>query len=245
MAKKTRIDQLLAGRELAADAKEAAAFVMAGLVFSGTRRIDKPGELAPQDLPLSVRSKEHPYVSRGGLKLAAALGHWGLSVRGLSCIDLGSSTGGFSDCLLQSGAARVVAVDSGTNQLDWKLRQDPRVTVMENTNARNLGPAEAGGPFDFGALDLSFIGLAKIFPALHKLLKPGAAWVALVKPQFEAARHEVPEGGVVSDPELRRRVCEAVEASAKGEGLSPLGLIESPIHGRDGNIEFLLMGRRG
>jgi 23S rRNA (cytidine1920-2'-O)/16S rRNA (cytidine1409-2'-O)-methyltransferase len=241
--KKVRIDQLLAGRELAADIKEAAAFVMAGLVFSGERRIEKPGELVPESLALSVRSRQHPYVSRGGLKLAAALKHWKLELKGLRCVDLGSSTGGFSDCMLQSGAAKVYAVDVGTNQLDWKLRSDSRVTVMENTNARGLKAEDLGGAVDFASLDLSFISLEKVFPALLGLLKPGAFWVALVKPQFEAAKDEVPAGGVIVDAELRERLCERVRNVAQLQGLGPKEFLESPIQGRDGNFEFLLLGQ--
>ena len=241
--KKIRLDQILAGRELAADPKEAAAFVMAGLVFSGERRLEKPGELVTEDLPLSVRGKEHPYVGRGGLKLAAALAHWKLDVRGLRCLDLGSSTGGFTDCLLQAGAASVTAVDSGTNQLDWKLRKDPRVRSLENSSAVGLAPEAIGGPAQFACLDLSFMRLEKAFPSLKRLILPGAFWVALVKPQFELRRDEVPEGGVVKDAALQMRALNEVTAGATREGLGPIGSIPSPIHGKDGNIEFLLLGR--
>jgi 23S rRNA (cytidine1920-2'-O)/16S rRNA (cytidine1409-2'-O)-methyltransferase len=242
--KKTRLDQVLAGRELAADSKEAAAMIMAGLVFSGARRMDKPGKLVAADLELSVRGKGHPYVSRGGLKLEAALKRWKLDLGGLRCIDLGSSTGGFSDCMLQCGAAEVTAVDSGTNQLDWRLRKDPRVRSMENTNARSLQAQALGGAFDFASLDLSFISLSKIFPVLKNLLKPGAPWVALVKPQFEAAKSEVPAGGVITDMALRQRIVEGLRDEALAQGLGPEAVMESPIQGRDGNVEFLLMGRR-
>jgi 23S rRNA (cytidine1920-2'-O)/16S rRNA (cytidine1409-2'-O)-methyltransferase len=241
--KKIRLDQILAGRELAADPKEAAAFVMAGLVFSGERRLEKPGELLAEDAPLSVRAKEHPYVGRGGLKLAAALAHWKLDVRGLRCLDLGSSTGGFTDCLLQNGAASVVAVDSGTNQLDWKLRKDPRVRSLENTSALGLAPEAIGGAAQFACMDLSFMRLEKAFPSLKRLILPGASWVALVKPQFELKKNEVPAGGVVQDAALQRRAVDEVIAAASRESLGPFGSIPSPIHGRDGNIEFLVLGR--
>ncbi len=241
---KSRLDKLLVDRELAADLKEAAALAMAGKVFSGSHRLEKPGELLDEDTALSIRAPEHPYVSRGGLKLQAALDHSKLDVGGLACLDLGSSTGGFTDCLLRRGAAKVFAVDSGTNQLDWRLRNDPRVICMEQTNARELKPEALGGPVDFACADLSFIGLAKIFPAMAACLKPGAPWVALVKPQFEAAREEVPEGGVVTDASLHEAICARVRRAAEDFGLGPKELIPSPIRGREGNTEFLLLGRR-
>lgn len=242
--KKIRADQFLADHELAADTKEAAAFIMAGLVFFGDQRIEKPGDLVSETGALQVRAKAHPFVSRGGLKLAAALKQWKLDVKGLSCVDLGSSTGGFTDCLLQAGAARVYAVDAGTNQLDWKLRNDSRVIVMENTNARSLSPHALQGAQDFATLDLSFISLEKVFPVLSKLIKPSAFWVALVKPQFEAAKNQVPDGGVIIDAELQNRLCENVRLVALRENLGPRELMPSPITGRDGNIEFLLMGQK-
>jgi 23S rRNA (cytidine1920-2'-O)/16S rRNA (cytidine1409-2'-O)-methyltransferase len=241
--RKKRIDELLAGRELAQDLKEARALLMAGLVFSGSRRLDKAGELLSEDAEISVRSKEHPYVSRGGLKLAHALQHWKLDLRGLRCLDMGASTGGFTHCLLLAGAARVYAVDSGTNQLDWSLRQDPRVQSMEQSNARELQAEHLGGSVDFVCMDLSFIKLEKVFPALLRVLSPGGTWVALVKPQFEAAKHEVPEGGVIIDADLRLRLCAEVFEAAAAAGLGPKELIESPITGRDGNVEFLMSGR--
>lgn len=240
--KKIRIDHLLVAREQAADLREAAAFVMSGIVFSGQQRMEKPGELVAEDIPLSVKSKEHPYVSRGGLKLAKALEHWKLELKGLRCADLGSSTGGFTDCMLKAGAAEVFAIDAGTNQLDWKLRKDPRVHPMENTNARTLDATQMGGPVQFASLDLSFISLEKILPTLPNLLVPKAFWVALVKPQFEAAKNEVPVGGVITDRAVQDAACRRVWDCAQGLGLGPRELIESPIHGRDGNLEFLLLG---
>lgn len=242
--RKIRADRHLADHEQAADLKEAAALIMAGLVFCGDRRIEKPGELVPDDSQLGVRGKGHPYVSRGGVKLAAAFQAWSLSVRGLVCADLGSSTGGFTDCLLREGASKVFAVDAGTNQLDWKLRNDSRVVVMENTNAKNLEAATLGGQVDFASLDLSFISLEKILPALSKIIKPSAFWVALIKPQFEAAKREVPEGGVITDKALQDQLCEKVWALAEGTGLGPRELMPSPITGKDGNIEFLIMGQK-
>ena len=234
----------MAGRGLAPDVKEAQALVMAGLVFSGTERLEKPGALLPEDSVLSVRVKEHGFVSRGGVKLQGALDYWKLNLRGLRCVDFGASTGGFTDCLLKAGVGFVYAVDSGTNQLDWKLRQHPKVKSMERTNARELKAADLEGEVDFGCLDLSFIGLAKVFPALQRVLKAGAFWVALVKPQFEAAPSEVPEGGVITDADLRARICDHVVESARGAGLGPIEVRESSLPGKDGNVEFLLLGQK-
>jgi 23S rRNA (cytidine1920-2'-O)/16S rRNA (cytidine1409-2'-O)-methyltransferase len=233
----------LADHELAADTKEAAAFIMAGLVFFGDRRIEKPGERVPEGWQLSVKGKGHPYVSRGGVKLAAALKEWELSVLGKVGLDLGSSTGGFTDCMLQAGAAKVYAVDAGRNQLDWKLRNDPRVVAMEGTNARDLKPEDLGGAADFATLDLSFISLEKVLPVLLKIVKPSGFWVALIKPQFEAEKHEVPEGGVVTDPGLQKKICDKIWVASESMGLGPLKLMKSPISGKDGNIEFLLLGQ--
>jgi 23S rRNA (cytidine1920-2'-O)/16S rRNA (cytidine1409-2'-O)-methyltransferase len=196
------------------------------------------------DLPLSVRAKEHPFVGRGGLKLQAALTQCKLDLHGLRCVDLGSSTGGYTDCMLQAGAAVVYGVVSGSNQLDWKLRQDPRVHVMEKTNARDLKPEALGGRLGFAAADLSFISLKKILPTLSKVLESGAFWVALIKPQFEVLKTELPDGAVLRDANLHQRVCDELWATAKAAGLEPGTLMPSPLLGRDGNKEFLIVGRK-
>ncbi len=177
---------------------------MAGLVFSGERKIGKAGDMLPEDAPLDVRGKDHPWVSRGGIKLAHGLDHFGFGVSGAVALDVGSSTGGFTDVLLSRGAAKVYAVDVGTNQLAWRLRQDPRVVVLEQTNARYLTSEQVPEPIDIIVCDASFIGLAKVLEAPLRLAKPGARLVALIKPQFEAGREEVGKGGVVRDPAVHR-----------------------------------------
>ncbi|HEX8225412.1 MAG TPA: TlyA family RNA methyltransferase [Allosphingosinicella sp.] len=241
---KPRADQLLVDRGLAESRAKAQALILAGLVFSGERKIGKAGQALAADAPLDVRGKEHPWVSRGGVKLAHALEHFGWDVAGAVALDVGSSTGGFTDVLLQKGAARVFAVDVGTNQLAWKLRQDPRVVVHEKTNARYLTDAVVTEPVDLIVCDASFISLAKVLDKALDLAAPDARLVALVKPQFEAERSEIGKGGVVRDPAVHARVCEAAEAWVRSRGWSVEGVVESPITGPEGNVEFLLAARR-
>ena len=245
MPAKQRLDHLLVERGLAESRTRAQALVMAGLVFSGESKLAKPGQSLPADAPLEVRGRDHPWVSRGGIKLAHALEHFGLDPAGAVAMDIGSSTGGFTDVLLQQGAAHVFAVDSGTNQLAWKLRQDPRVTVLEQTSARVLTPEHIDRPCDWVVCDASFIGLAKVLERPFQLAAPQARAVALIKPQFEVGRAEVGKGGVVRDPALHARVCAEVRAWFEAGGWQVEGIAESPITGPEGNIEFLISARRG
>ncbi len=241
---KRRADQLLVDRGLAESRQRAQALILAGLVFAGERRVDKAGEPVPDETALEVRGRDHPWVSRGGVKLAHALAHFAIDVAGLVGLDIGSSTGGFVDVLLAGGAARVYAVDVGRGQLAWKLRQDPRVIVHEGVNARYLSSAEIPEPVDLVTCDASFIGLATVLPAALALTKPHALLVALIKPQFEAGPGAVGKGGVVRDPEIHRAVCDAAAAWVASEGWSVVGIAESPITGPAGNREFLLYARR-
>jgi 23S rRNA (cytidine1920-2'-O)/16S rRNA (cytidine1409-2'-O)-methyltransferase len=213
---------------------------MAGVVFSGERKLAKAGDMLAEAAPLEVRGKDHPWVSRGGIKLAHGLDHFGFDVTGAIALDVGSSTGGFTDVLLSRGAAKVYAVDVGTNQLAWKLRQDPRVVVHEQTNARYLTTEQVPEPVDIIVCDASFIGLAKVLEAPLKLARPGAKLVALVKPQFEAVREEVGKGGVVRDRAVHERVCADAAAWVEAQDWTVLGVTPSPITGPEGNIEFLL-----
>ena len=231
---------MLADRGLAESRTRAQALVMAGLVFTGERKVDKPGQLLPGDVALEVRGRDHPWVSRGGIKLAHGLDHFGWDVSGATAIDIGSSTGGFTDVLLTRGAARVYAVDSGTNQLAWKLRQDPRVVVHEQTSARVLTARHVPEPIDLLVCDASFIGLAKVLEVPLGFVRAGGRALALVKPQFEAGRAEVGKGGVVRDPAIRARVCAEVAAWFEGRGWRIDGIVESPITGPEGNVEYLL-----
>src|SRR5690348_14665226 len=213
---------------------------MAGAVFSGDRKLAKAGEMLAEDAAVDVRGKDHPWVSRGGIKLDHGLTHFGFDVTGAVALDVGSSTGGFTDVLLSRGAAKVYAVDVGTNQLAWKLRQDPRVVVHEQTNARTLDGSVIPEAVDIVVCDASFISLAKVLEAPLKLAKPGAKLVALVKPQFEAGREEVGKGGVVRDPAVHERVCADAKAWVESQGWRVLGIVPSPITGPEGNVEFLL-----
>ncbi|MGZ8286429.1 MAG: TlyA family RNA methyltransferase [Allosphingosinicella sp.] len=241
---KSRADQMLVDRGLAESRAKAQALILAGLVFSGERKIDKAGQALADDAPLEVRGKEHPWVSRGGVKLAHALEHFGWDVAGAVALDVGSSTGGFTDVLLQRGAAKVFAVDVGTNQLAWKLRQDPRVIVHEKTNARYLTDAVVTEAVDIVVCDASFISLAKVLDTALGFARPGGRLVALVKPQFEAERGEIGKGGVVRDPEIHARVCAKARLWVEGQGWKVAGLVESPITGPEGNKEFLLAAQR-
>lgn len=244
MTKKMRLDQMLVDRGLAESRTRAQALVMAGLVFSGETKMAKPGQQLAADVPLDVRGRDHPWVSRGGIKLAHAIEHFGLSPRGVTAMDIGSSTGGFTDVLLQGGASHVFAVDSGTNQLAWKLRQDPRVTVLEQTSARILTPEMIDRPCNWVVCDASFISLSKVLENPLKLAATKCRLVALIKPQFEVGREEVGKKGVVSDPALHQRVCDEVRHWVQGQGLAVQGIVESPIKGPEGNIEFLISARR-
>jgi 23S rRNA (cytidine1920-2'-O)/16S rRNA (cytidine1409-2'-O)-methyltransferase len=239
---KIRADQLLVDRGLAESRARAQALIMAGLVFVGTRKIDKPGQAVADDVVLDVRGRDHPWVSRGGIKLAHALEHFALDVTGVVAIDVGSSTGGFTDVLLTNGATRVYAVDSGTNQLAWRLREDERVVVHEKTSARILTAAHIPEAVDLIVCDASFIGLAKVLDVPLGFAKPGARLVALIKPQFEAGRGEVGKGGVVRDPAIHARVCAEVAEWLAGKGWHVDGVVESPITGPEGNVEFLITG---
>jgi len=213
---------------------------MAGAVFSGEKKLAKAGEMLAEDSPLEVRGKDHPWVSRGGIKLDHGLETFGFDVTGAVALDVGSSTGGFTDVLLTRGATKVFAVDVGTNQLAWKLRQDPHVVVLEQVNARHLTAQHIPEQVDAITCDASFISLSKVLETPLKFGKPGAKLVALVKPQFEAGRSEVGKGGVVRDAEVHRRVCAEASAWVESRGWSVVGLTESPITGPEGNVEFLL-----
>ncbi|MFL6781395.1 MAG: TlyA family RNA methyltransferase [Sphingomicrobium sp.] len=231
---------MLITRGLAESRTRAQALIMAGAVFSGERKLAKAGEMLAEDAPLEVRGKDHPWVSRGGIKLDHGLTHFGFDVTGAIALDVGSSTGGLTDVLLSRGAAKVYAVDVGTNQLAWKLRQDPRVVVLEQTNARHLTSEQVPEPVDIVVCDASFIGVAKVLEAPLKLARSGATLVALVKPQFEAGRQEVGKGGVVRDPQVHEWVCNQAAEWVGSQGWDLLGVVPSPITGPEGHVEFLL-----
>src|SRR6185437_3678823 len=229
---------------LAESRSRAQALILAGKVFSGERRIAKAGDILPSEVSLEVRGQDHPWVSRGGIKLDHALHHFGLSARERICLDVGASTGGFTDVLLANGAARVHAVDVGHGQLAWKLRNDPRVVVHERTNARYLSRDIVADPIDALVCDASFIGLATLLPAPLGLCRSGAWAVALIKPQFEAGPDAVGKKGVVRDPAVHQTVCERIEAWWRGlPGWMVLGIEQSPITGPEGNKEFLIAAR--
>lgn len=241
---KTRVDVLLVERGLAESRTRAQALIMAGAVYSDTRRIEKPGETLAADAPLETRGRDHPWVSRGGVKLAHGLDHFAIDPTGLTALDIGASTGGFTDVLLSRGAVCVYAVDVGRGQLAWNLRQDDRVVVLEKTNARELTRAQVPDPVGLITCDASFIGLETILPASLALAAPGARLVALIKPQFEVGKARVGKGGVVRDPSLHREVCDHISAwLAARPGWDVLGVTESPITGPEGNIEFLIAAR--
>jgi len=238
---KKRIDQLLVERGLVESRSKAQALVMAGLVFRGDQRVDKPGTAVAEDVALDVRGQDHPWVSRGGLKLDHGLSHFGFDPAGRVCLDIGASTGGFTDVLLHHGAARVYAVDVGHGQLAWKLRTDDRVIVCEKTNARHLDRSLVPDLVDAIVCDASFIGLQTVLPAAMALAAPGAWMIALIKPQFQAGRDQVGKGGVVRDPGVHQAVCdEARDWLAACPGWSVVGIEESPITGPEGNREFLI-----
>ena len=242
---KARVDHLLVERGLAESRTRAQAFVMAGVVFAGETKVAKPGQQIASDAPLEVRGRDHPWVSRGGIKLAHAIEHFGLDVTGAVAMDIGSSTGGFTDVMLQGGAAHVFAVDSGTNQLAWKLRQDERVTVLEQTSARILTREHITQDCNLVVCDASFIGLAKVLERPLELAAQECRLVALIKPQFEVEKHEVGKGGVVRDQVLHERVCSEVRDWLEGLGWTIEGIVTSPITGPQGNVEFLISAHRG
>ncbi|NPA49374.1 MAG: TlyA family RNA methyltransferase [Thermodesulfobacteria bacterium] len=242
--KKERIDKLLVERGLAESREKAQALLMAGEVFVDGRRVEKAGTKVPLEAQIEVRGRGLPFVSRGGLKLSHALKEFGVDVSGLICADLGASTGGFTDCLLQAGARRVYAIDVGKGQLHQKLREDPRVVVMEGVNARYLGPEDLPEPVDLVTIDVSFISLTKILPAAKNILKPGGYVIALIKPQFEVGPRQVGKGGVVRDPGLHEEVKQKIRDFAQKEGFEVLGLCESPILGPAGNKEFFIFLRK-
>ncbi len=242
---KQRADQLLVSRGLAESRTRAQALILAGKVFSTQRRIDKAGETLPADAELTVRGRDHPWVSRGGVKLAHGLDHFAIDPHDKTCLDVGASTGGFTDVLLSRGAARVYAVDVGHGQLAWKLRQDSRVVVLERTNARHLTSDDMPERAELIVCDASFIGLETILPASLDLAAPGARLIALIKPQFEVGRDRVGKGGIVRDPALHDEVCKRISAWLESQrGWTVLGLTESPIAGPEGNKEFLIAAAR-
>jgi len=241
--KKTRLDRWLVDRGFAETCEKAAALIMAGDVTVDDQRVDKAGHFVLSDARVAVRAKSR-YVSRGGLKLEAALGHFAIDVTGAVCADIGTSTGGFSDCLLQHGAKKVHCVDTGAGQIDWKLRGDPRVVLHEGFNARNLEMADLGEPVDLAVCDVSFISATMIIPAIVRILKPESGqMVVLIKPQFEVARGQVGEGGIVRDAALHEASCAKVRACVEESNFTTK-IMQSPIAGAEGNQEFLLYGRR-
>jgi 23S rRNA (cytidine1920-2'-O)/16S rRNA (cytidine1409-2'-O)-methyltransferase len=242
---KTRADVALVGRGLVDSRARAQALIMAGRVFSGERRVGKAGEAVADDEPLELRGQDHPWVSRGGLKLDHALDRFATDVAGMTALDVGASTGGFTDVLLARGAAKVYAVDVGHGQLAWKLRNDPRVVVLERTNARHLTAEQVLEPVDIVVCDASFIGLATVLPAPLALAAPGGWLVALIKPQFEVGRGAVGKGGVVRDPAQHLAVCDRIRAWLDGlAGWRVVDVVDSPITGPEGNREFLIAAKK-
>jgi len=244
--KRERIDKLLVERGLADSRTKAQAMVMAGVVLVDEQRVEKPSHQFDTNSAIRIKGGDDPttrYVGRGGLKLEAALREFQIDVNGLTCLDVGASTGGFTDCLLQNGAKRVFAVDVGHNQIDWRLRNDPRVEVREGVNARYLTPADFPQKFDLAVMDVSFISVTKVLPAIAPLVVPNGSIITLVKPQFEVGRGEVGGGGVVRDQAKRLRVVEEVNNAARELGLQVVNVIESPITGAEGNVEYLALYR--
>lgn len=244
MQHKERLDVLLVERGLSESREKAKATIMAGLVFVDNQRVDKAGTKLSPDVEITVKGNPIPYVGRGGLKLEKAMQAFPIDLEDKTMMDIGASTGGFTDCALQNGAAKVFAVDVGYGQLAWKLRTDERVVNMERTNIRYVTVADIGAPVDFISIDVSFISLLKIMPAVEPLLKEGGTMVTLIKPQFEAGREHVGKGGIVRDPAIHREVIRRVTDGIAGCGISPLDLTFSPIKGADGNIEYLLYSRK-
>lgn len=244
MRERRRLDLVLVDRGLASSRARAQGLILAGRVRVDGAVVSKSGAPVPADAEVEVAVPDHPYVSRGALKLEAALDTFSVDPTGIDCLDVGASTGGFTDLLLRRGARRVIALDVGRAQLDWGLRQDPRVVVLEGVNARHLGPGDLPFPVDLVTVDVSFISLRLVVPALLSHLRPGGLLVALVKPQFEAGRDEVGKGGIVRDEGVRRRVVAEVVAALEGLGLDRVGVVPSPVKGREGNQEELAVLRR-
>lgn len=245
--KRERIDKLLVERGLVETRTKAQAMVMAGIVLVNEQRVSKPSDLFNTDAQIRLKGSDDPatrYVGRGGVKLDAALREFQVDVNGLLCLDVGASTGGFTDCLLQNGARKVVALDVGHNQIDYRLRSDPRVDVREGINARHVVPQDFDEKFELAVMDVSFISATKILPAVVPLLTTEARVIVLIKPQFEVGRGEVGKGGIVRDPEKHARVVEDVNRSAVELGLKVVGVMESPIRGAEGNVEFLALYER-
>jgi 23S rRNA (cytidine1920-2'-O)/16S rRNA (cytidine1409-2'-O)-methyltransferase len=245
--KRERIDKLLVEQGLADSRTKAQAMVMAGVVLVDEQRVEKPSQQFDPTSTIRIKGGDDPtsrYVGRGGLKLEAALREFQVNVRGLICLDVGASTGGFTDCLLQHGVAKVVALDVGHNQIDWRLRNDPRVDVREGVNARYLSPEDFAGKFDLAVMDVSFISAAKVLPAIVPLVVDGGTIVTLIKPQFEVGKGEVGGGGVVRDAAKRARVVDQVNDAARALGLQVVNVIESPLPGTEGNVEFLAFYRK-
>lgn len=239
MSNKTRLDVLLVERGLQETRQKAQATIMSGLVYVNNQKVDKAGTAVPNDAVIEVRGNALRYVSRGGLKLEKAMTSFGLTLDGCICGDIGASTGGFTDCMLQNGAVKVYSVDVGYGQLDWKLRNDERVVCMERTNARYLTHEQIPDELDFASIDVSFISLKLILPAVHSVLRPGGHVACLVKPQFEAGREKVGKKGVVRDPAVHLEVLEHFMQHAKESGFTVLDMTYSPIRGPEGNIEYL------
>ncbi len=239
-AEKVRLDRLLAERGISESREKAQALIFAGQVLVQGQKIDKAGSLVPQDADIRILGEVLPYVSRGGLKLEKALQEFRVSVIGKVALDIGASTGGFTDCLLQHGCAKVYAVDVGYGQMAWKLRQDPRVVVIERTNIREMAPSAIPEPADIAVIDVSFISLEKVVPAVLKFLKPDSEIIALIKPQFEVGKESVGKGGIVRDEAARNAAVERVAGFVRGLGLDVKGVIPSPITGQDGNVEYLI-----
>lgn len=244
-AQRTRIDKLLVDRGLVPSRERARRLIMAGEVWAASQRIDKPGTLVSPDLAVEIRGADIPFVSRGGVKLDAALAHWGIDVTGLVAVDIGAATGGFTDCLLQRGARRVFAIDVGYGQFAWKLRQDPRVELFERANIRAFDPARLAEPADLAVIDVAFISLRLVLPTAIRLLRPQGIILSLVKPQFEVGKGEVGKGGVVRDPGKQATVVNVIRQSGEALGLTCHGEFVSPILGPKGNREFFLYFQLG
>jgi 23S rRNA (cytidine1920-2'-O)/16S rRNA (cytidine1409-2'-O)-methyltransferase len=238
--KKVRLDRLLVERGMVESRERAQALIIAGQVLVNGQKQNKSGALVPEDAEIRILGEQLPYVSRGGLKLESALKEFAVSVAGKTALDVGASTGGFTDCLLQKGALKVYAVDVGYGQMAWKLRQDPRVVVIERTNIRTMEPSLISGPVDIVVIDASFISLEKVIPSIMQFLGPGAELIALIKPQFEVGRAQVGKGGIVRDETARVAAVTTIVDFIRGIGLDVKGVIPSPIQGQDGNVEFLI-----
>lgn len=242
--KKIRLDQLLVQKGLVESREKAKALIMAGEVMVDGARTDKPGHSFPEECEITLKTGTIPYVSRGGIKLAAAIEHFDIDVKNLVMLDIGASTGGFTDCLLQNGAKRVTAVDVGYGQIHWRLRQDPRVVVIEKTNVRFLEPCNIKDNLDGAVIDVSFISLKLVIPVVSKLLPENSFIIALIKPQFEAGKDQVGKGGVVRDEEVRNKIVNDISEFCRNHGWEPMGVIPSPKLGPKGNKEFLIYLRR-